>query len=40
MRNADKICVMGKGVVLEEGNHDELLMKYPDGAYAKLISNE
>jgi len=31
VRNADKICVMGKGVVLEEGTHDSLLQNFPDG---------
>lgn len=40
VRNADKILVMGKGELKEEGSHDELLKKYPDGVYAKLVENE
>lgn len=40
VRDADKIIVMGKGVQKEEGSHDELLKKYPDGLYAKLVANE
>ncbi|MCC5918459.1 MAG: ABC transporter ATP-binding protein [Cryomorphaceae bacterium] len=34
IRNADKILVMEKGRVVEEGNHDELLKQ--NGAYARL----
>ena len=40
MRNADKIIVMGKGVMKEEGSHEQLLKQYPDGVYAKLVANE
>lgn len=40
VRDADKIIVMGKGVMKEEGSHDQLLKQYPDGAYAKLVANE
>jgi ATP-binding cassette subfamily B (MDR/TAP) protein 1 len=40
VRNADKILVMGKGELKEEGSHDELLLKYPNGVYAKLVENE
>jgi ABC-type multidrug transport system fused ATPase/permease subunit len=35
IRNADKIIVLTKGKLAEEGNHDELMAK--DGEYAKLI---
>ena len=35
MQNADKIAVIDKGKVLEEGNHDELLKQ--GGFYAKLV---
>lgn len=35
IRNADKIMVIDKGVVVEQGNHDELVMK-PDGLYRNL----
>ena len=34
IKNADKILVMEKGKVVEEGNHDELMAK--DGLYAHL----
>ncbi|ESZ93817.1 hypothetical protein SBOR_5812 [Sclerotinia borealis F-4128] len=36
VKAADDIIVMGKGRVLEQGNHD-LLMSIPDGAYRQLI---
>lgn len=35
IKNADKIVVMGKGVILETGKHDELLEL--KGAYAQLV---
>ncbi len=35
IRNADKIMVIDKGVVVEQGNHDELVMKQ-DGLYRNL----
>ena len=34
IKNADKILVLEKGKVVEEGNHDELMDK--DGLYAHL----
>ena len=34
IKNADKILVMEKGKIVEEGNHDELMDK--DGLYAHL----
>ena len=34
IKNADKILVMEKGKIVEEGNHDELMVK--DGLYAHL----
>lgn len=37
IRNADKILVMVKGKLVEEGNHDELLRQYPNGVYAGLV---
>lgn len=35
IKNADNIVVMGKGVILETGKHDELLQL--NGAYAQLV---
>jgi ABC-type multidrug transport system fused ATPase/permease subunit len=35
IRNADKIIVLKKGSLAEQGTHDELMAK--DGEYAKLI---
>ena len=37
IRNSDKIIVMNKGKITEEGNHDSLLENYPDGIYAKFV---
>lgn len=36
IKNADCIYVMGEGLVLEQGTHDELLAK-PNGHYARLV---
>ena len=36
IKHADCIHVMGEGVVLESGNHNELLNK-PNGLYARLV---
>lgn len=36
IRNADKICVIEDGKLIEEGSHDELLGK--DGFYANLVN--
>ena len=38
IRDADKIVVLRGGVIVEEGNHDELLKK--NGEYAKLYQNQ
>jgi len=37
IKNASCIYVMGKGVVLEQGTHDDLLAN-PDSAYARLVA--
>ena len=36
--NADKILVMNKGNIIEQGNHDELIKQ--DGFYAKLYNSQ
>ncbi|MFV0503193.1 MAG: hypothetical protein ACK5LT_04405 [Lachnospirales bacterium] len=38
IRNADKILVIDKGVVVEAGNHKELLKK--KGRYYNLYTNQ
>ncbi|KAE8260080.1 hypothetical protein A4X13_0g583 [Tilletia indica] len=37
IKNADKIVVMGKGRIIEQGTHDSLLAN-PDSAYSSLVS--
>jgi len=36
IRNADKIAVVDKGKIVEEGTHDELMDKGPEGRYYTL----
>lgn len=38
IKNADRIVVMKKGSIIEDGNHDSLLIDYPQGVYAKLVN--
>jgi len=36
IKKADRIVVLKKGKLVEDGTHDSLLRDYPDGTYAKL----
>ena len=38
IRNADRIIVMKKGSIVEEGSHESLLKDYPAGIYSKLVN--
>ena len=38
IRNADKIVVLKKGEIMEEGNHDELIAL--NGSYKKLVARQ
>jgi len=38
VKNADKIIVMEKGKIIEEGTHSELTKK--QGAYYELVKNQ
>lgn len=39
VKDADKICVLGDGNIMEAGTHDELLSN-EDGPYAKLVNRQ
>ena len=38
IQDADRIIVMKKGSIVEDGNHESLLQDYPSGVYAKLVN--
>lgn len=38
VRKADRIIVLKKGQIAEDGDHDSLLRDHPDGVYAKLAN--
>jgi subfamily B ATP-binding cassette protein MsbA len=40
IRHADNIIVLNKGQVIEQGSHDQLLNKYPNGVYSKLVADQ
>jgi ATP-binding cassette subfamily B protein len=38
--NADRICVIDRGRVLEQGSHGELLEHHPGGIYASMVAKQ
>lgn len=40
IKNADKIYVINKGKLHEEGNHETLLQNYPGGIYAGFVEKQ
>ena len=40
VRNSDRIIVMKKGRIAEDGDHNSLLRDYPKGTYAKLVNTQ
>lgn len=40
IRYSDKIVVLKDGKVVEEGNHEYLLKKYPEGVYSTLVAKQ
>lgn len=40
IRKADSIAVLQDGVILEQGNHNELLGKGEGGAYYSLVQSQ
>jgi ABC-type glutathione transport system ATPase component len=40
IKEADRILVLKKGQIVEDGDHDTLLKVYPHGVYAKLVSQQ
>ena len=40
IRDAEKICVIKNGELIEEGTHEHLLQTYPDGTYASLDAKQ
>ena len=40
IRDADKIVVLVNGKKTEEGNHNELMERFPDGTYAEFCRKQ
>ena len=40
IKEADRILVLKKGVIVEDGTHSSLLKDFPSGTYAKLVSQQ
>ena len=37
IKEADRIIVLEKGLMVEDGNHDSILRDHPSGVYAKFV---
>lgn len=37
IRHADKIIVMKKGKIVEEGTHESIHKEWPNGTYARML---
>ena len=40
IKECDRILVLKKGVIVEDGTHDSLLKDFPNGLYSKLVSQQ
>ena len=40
IKKADRIVVLKKGKLVEDGTHESLLREYPNGTYAKLAKTQ
>lgn len=40
IQDADRIIILTKGKIVEDGNHASLLRDYPHGTYSKLVSQQ
>lgn len=40
IQDADRIIVLAKGKIVEDGNHASLLKDFPHGTYSKLVSQQ
>lgn len=40
IKDADKIVVLNKGQLVEQGTHDQILKEHPDGTYAGFVSKQ
>jgi ABC-type multidrug transport system fused ATPase/permease subunit len=40
IQDADKIIVLSKGKLIEQGTHDQILKELPNGTYAGFVSKQ
>lgn len=40
IKEADRILVLKKGSIVEDGDHETLLRVFPNGVYSKLVSQQ